>query len=184
MKDLIKELRTNIQKFIDEQIEYCNNFVNNPDEFIKKMIQFMDEGKNHFDLAKELNLQQNLVKFLIKIIQENHKDLVKDGVLLFCDFSKLNYDAFINKAEPSAGIGIEIYPNDTLNWNWHGASFIAIYPVCDTDFVPKKLMSAFSESWDFYFRPPSKIYCSPKTEEEKQEVLQMTYLINKWLWEI
>lgn len=179
---------SDIQKFIDEQIEFCNNFIAKPEEFINKMIQFMNEGKNHSDLAKELNAQEETVEFLVKTIQENHKELLKDITnlspeIVLNDFNKLDYDLFVNKNN-SNGIGIDIYPNDVPNWDWAGASFTALYPVNDPDFTPQHLMSAYSNGWEFYLRPPHKLYCTAETEEEKQEVLQMVYLINKWLWKI
>lgn len=180
---------SDIQKFIDEQVEYCNNFVNNPEIFINKTIQFINKGKTSSDLAKELNIQENTVNFLIKIIEENHKDLLKgiknlSAEIVLTDFNNLNYKAFITKNLKEEGTGIEIYPKDTSNWSWAGASFTAIYPINNPDFAPNQLMSAYSNCWDFNFRPPHKVYCSPKTEQDKQEVLQMLQLINKWLWEI
>ena len=200
----IKVFKKNLDNLY-KQYRRCNEkFVKNQNGFIKKVIDYHKQGKNHRDLATDLKFPESLVEFIVDnyswdydmisgIDDVKPKDFTSDQKLaasLKEEFLKadknfifkskeqlLNSFENENEDETDTNLTIEIILPDVKDFTW-GDGYIEID--CPFDFPNIGGISLSEDSWTINGGGTFG-NVGIKSDKEKIEVLEMYQLMSKYL---
>lgn len=181
-----------LNQFIKKQKKYIVDFINNPNEFVKQVIVFATQEKNHTDLAKHLNLPESLVKSLVYIIK--HHKLEKkcksfETFLINLTDSEQFYQSFINPTTTELkGIHINFWLQEENfsedSWFDFNEPIVVFYPIKPDLYCDVSMAVYDNQTWELNLRNITgnkKSYAVAETTEEKKEILKMLELIVKYM---
>ena len=193
--------KININEFIESLDSYavscrrfCRDTIYSYDkltEFTKKCLSFYEQKKTHVEMAKEMLLEDSVVAFLIKLIQENTDSLfvVKDFALAD-KFKAVDWNEFIVETQKTLYVNIMFDDTDEdseNDWSWADSFITTNLPVE----LPKEYANNIHNldlgedgSWGNYLKLEkfgNKHDVVVSTLEEKQELIEMYRLMNKYL---
>lgn len=181
-----------LNQFVEKQKKYIVDFINDPNEFVKQVIIFATQGKNHTDLAEYLNLPESLVKSLILLIKKyklEKKCKCFEAFLLNLTNTEQFYTSFIKttKTEPK-GLNINFWfnpanKNETFLedvWFDFDESIDVFYPIKPEPNKNVSISIYGQNTWELNLRDND--YATANTTEEKKEILQLLELTLKYTY--
>jgi hypothetical protein len=188
-----------LDKFIKKHKKYCVEFLNDPTEFVNKVITFATQGKNHVDLAEHLKLPESLVKslvFIIKNYQLEKQCKSFEAFLLNLTDKEKFYKSFIydnGRIAPAQGpngltISLWIKPLKDNNWFYGDDPINIYYPIKPEPNYNLSLEVFFGnefndETWELNLRNITgnkNSIVSAQNIQEKKEILKMLELMIKY----
>jgi len=198
----IKVFKKNLDNLY-KQYRRCNEkFIKNQNGFIKKVIDYHKQGKNHRDLSADLKFPESLVEFIVENYSWNYdmiagidnvkpKNFTSDQKLaasLKEEFLKADkkfifnpkklLNSFEDEDENKDHLTIEIILPDFEDFTW-GDGYIETD--CPFDYPNIAGITLSEDSWTIDGGGTTFGSVDIKSDEEKIEVLEMYQLMSKYL---
>jgi hypothetical protein len=196
----IKEFVRNVNQLHAHYNECNKKFTADQIGFLNKVTEYANQGKNHSDLAKDLNFPAPLVAHIVSTVKEDMNtsddfNYKKEYGSKFCEKFMEDTKNFIKPLDRSPKAEIEMALDDLDNFWWGDNMWVnSPFGVPVSFEVPKELLDdktnwqnvlrpqVSGKCWNFNLRGISgRYYLEASSDEEKTEVLEMLRLMNKYL---